>query len=120
VPASGELTAEVLNTAITLENGKPNSVMQPAGTALVIHQGVDDYKSDPAGNAGSRLACGVIGEDAAATVGHAPARELVGWVEHFVRDTTPPPIVAGSRKLDPAYKQPTTNDALAITLIRGG
>jgi Cu-Zn family superoxide dismutase len=74
VPASGELTAEVLNTAITLENGKPNSVMQPAGTALVIHQGVDDYKSDPAGNAGSRLACGVIGEDAAATVGHAPAR----------------------------------------------
>jgi Cu-Zn family superoxide dismutase len=74
VPASGELTAEVLNAAVTLEKGKPNSIEQPAGTALVIHEGVDDYKSDPAGNAGGRLACGVIGEDSAATVGRAPAK----------------------------------------------
>jgi Cu-Zn family superoxide dismutase len=60
VPASGELTIEVLNTAITTEKGKPNSVFQPNGTALVIHAGKDDYKSDPAGNAGDRVACGVI------------------------------------------------------------
>jgi len=60
VPQSGELTVEVLNTAITLEKGKPNSVYQPNGTALVIHAGKDDYMSDPAGNAGDRIACGVI------------------------------------------------------------
>ena len=30
------------------------------GTAIVIHTGVDDYKTDPAGNAGSRIACGLI------------------------------------------------------------
>lgn len=30
------------------------------GTAVVIHAGPDDYKSDPAGNAGSRIACGVL------------------------------------------------------------
>ena len=30
------------------------------GAALVVHEGADDYKSDPAGNAGKRLACGVI------------------------------------------------------------
>ena len=60
VPASGELTIEVVNTLVTLEKGKANSVYQPDGTALVIHAGKDDYKSDPAGNAGDRIACGVI------------------------------------------------------------
>ncbi|MCR2834270.1 superoxide dismutase family protein [Parerythrobacter lacustris] len=30
------------------------------GTAVVVHAGPDDYKSDPAGNAGSRIACGVL------------------------------------------------------------
>ncbi len=72
VPPSGELSVEILNAAITLEKGKPNSVFHPGGTAVVVHEGVDDYKSDPAGNAGARLACGVISE-AAATVG-APVR----------------------------------------------
>lgn len=30
------------------------------GTAIVIHAGPDDYQSDPAGDAGSRIACGVL------------------------------------------------------------
>ena len=71
VPQNGELSVEVLNTAVTLEPGKPNSLFQPAGTAVVVHAGVDDYKSDPAGNAGPRLACGVI---AGPGSGNAPAR----------------------------------------------
>jgi len=60
IPQSGDLVVEILNAAITLEKGTPNSVFGPNGTAIVIHAGVDDYKSDPAGNAGSRIACGVI------------------------------------------------------------
>jgi superoxide dismutase, Cu-Zn family len=60
IPASGALEVEVLNTAVTLDKGKPNSVFQKEGTAIVIHAGKDDYKSDPAGNAGDRIACGVI------------------------------------------------------------
>lgn len=60
VPQDGELTVEVLNNAITLEKGHPNSVLGTSGAAIVIHAGVDDYKSDPAGNAGKRMACGVI------------------------------------------------------------
>jgi Cu-Zn family superoxide dismutase len=60
VPASGELTIEVLNSKVTLEKGKPNSLFDTDGSALVIHAGVDDYKSDPAGNAGGRIACGVV------------------------------------------------------------
>jgi Cu-Zn family superoxide dismutase len=60
VPQSGELIIEVLNSAITLEKGKPNSVFHTGGTAFIIHAGKDDYKSDPTGEAGGRIACGVI------------------------------------------------------------
>lgn len=60
IPASGDLTVEVLNAAVTLEKGKPNSVFDADGSAIIIHAGVDDYKSDPTGNAGDRIACGVI------------------------------------------------------------
>jgi Cu-Zn family superoxide dismutase len=60
IPASGELVVEVLNSAVTLEKGKANSLFGPQGTALVIHAGKDDYKTDPAGDAGGRIACGVV------------------------------------------------------------
>lgn len=38
----------------------PHSVFSGGGTALVIHAKADDGKTDPAGNAGDRIACGVI------------------------------------------------------------
>jgi superoxide dismutase, Cu-Zn family len=60
VPAGGELIVEVLNAAVTLEKGKANSLFGPQGTALVIHAGKDDYKTDPTGDAGGRIACGVV------------------------------------------------------------
>ena len=75
VPQSGELSVEVMNTAVTLEKGKPNSLFDNDGSSLVIHAKADDYKSDPAGNAGDRVACGVVQESGAggATVGSSPA-----------------------------------------------
>lgn len=59
VGAEGNLTFDVLNSGVTLGNGA-NSLFKEGGTALVLHGGADDYKSDPAGNAGPRIACGVI------------------------------------------------------------
>lgn len=44
---------------MTLSDG-PNSLFHVGGTALVIHANADDNKTDPAGDAGPRLACGVI------------------------------------------------------------
>ena len=44
---------------VTLGRGK-NSVLSNGGTALVIHAKSDDMKSDPAGDSGDRIACGVI------------------------------------------------------------
>jgi Cu-Zn family superoxide dismutase len=60
IPASGNLTLTVESKDITLDKGKPNSVYQGDGTSIVIHAGKDDYVTDPAGNAGERIACGVI------------------------------------------------------------
>jgi len=37
-----------------------NWLFDEDGTAVVIHADADDYRSDPAGNAGSRVACGVL------------------------------------------------------------
>jgi len=78
VPQSGELNVEVLNSAISLDKGKPNSVFDTDGSALVIHAKADDYKSDPAGNAGDRIACGVIMPSGAtgATVGSSPPKNV--------------------------------------------
>lgn len=50
----------LLNTQVTLAEGKPNSLFANGGTAIVIHAKADDMKTDPAGNAGDRIACGVI------------------------------------------------------------
>ena len=60
IPASGELAVEVYNATITLEKGKPNSLFDADGSAVIIHANKDDYKSDPTGEAGGRIACGVV------------------------------------------------------------
>ena len=56
VDASGQGTLRYTNTGVTLTPG-PNSI---AGRSLVVHESQDDYKTNPAGNSGPRIACGVI------------------------------------------------------------
>ncbi len=57
---SGEVHASFTLADVTLEAGKPNSLFKEGGTSLVIHDGLDDQKSQPAGNSGNRVVCGVI------------------------------------------------------------
>jgi Cu-Zn family superoxide dismutase len=60
VGADGTAKGTVDDPRVTLAEGVPNSVFANGGTALMIHAKADDMKTDPAGNAGPRIACGVI------------------------------------------------------------
>lgn len=55
----GAARTTVVASNVTLGDGA-NSVFSNGGTALVIHEKADDMKTDPAGAAGKRIACGVI------------------------------------------------------------
>jgi Cu-Zn family superoxide dismutase len=59
VDANGKSKATVLAKGVSLGDGA-NSVFTGGGTALVIHAKADDNKTDPSGNSGDRIACGVI------------------------------------------------------------
>lgn len=59
VAKDGSGRFEVLSDAFTLASGA-TSLFDSDGSAIVIHAAADDYLSDPAGNAGDRIACGVI------------------------------------------------------------
>ena len=59
VTAKGTAKFKVVNKDVTLGDDS-HSLFSNGGTALVIHAKADDLKSDPAGNAGDRIACGVI------------------------------------------------------------
>lgn len=59
VSSDGTAKVTVVDANVTMGDGT-NSIFSNGGTALVIHGGPDDMKSDPAGNSGPRIACAVI------------------------------------------------------------
>jgi superoxide dismutase, Cu-Zn family len=59
VKADGTAKVTVEDSRVNLGDGD-HSAFTGGGTALVIHAKADDLKTDPAGNAGDRIACGVI------------------------------------------------------------
>jgi superoxide dismutase, Cu-Zn family len=62
VGADGNGLLNAVAVGVTLEPGRQNSLRGPGGTSLVIHASADDYRTDPAGGSGERIACGVIPE----------------------------------------------------------
>lgn len=60
VPADGSVQAHRLAEHVSLVPGEAGFLLDGDGAALVIHAGADDYRSQPAGDAGARVACGVI------------------------------------------------------------
>ncbi|WP_301107508.1 superoxide dismutase family protein [Sporosarcina sp.] len=57
---NGNAEVHITTDAVTLDLGKENSLIDDGGTALVIHEGEDDYKTDPAGDSGKPFACAEI------------------------------------------------------------
>jgi len=54
--ASGHAKLHVELTSITLQEGAGNII----GKSVIVHQKADDYQTQPTGNSGARVACGVI------------------------------------------------------------
>lgn len=71
VNADGTAAYDHKTTMVSLLPG-PISVYDADGSSIVIHASADDYKTDPAGNSGDRIACGVISVAQSA----APSQEL--------------------------------------------
>ena len=65
--ADGRLHASVETGSFSLGNGK-RSIFDRDGVALIVDARADDYRTQPLGNAGDRIACGVV----IRTVGPAP------------------------------------------------
>jgi Cu-Zn family superoxide dismutase len=61
VKPNGTAKATIKDADVVLGTGsEANSLFANGGTSLMIHAGPDDMKTDPAGNSGDRIACGVI------------------------------------------------------------
>ena len=55
--AQGVAEVSIDNPDVSLQTGQPNDII---GKALVLHAKPDDYKTQPSGDSGDRIACGVV------------------------------------------------------------
>lgn len=60
VQSDGRGTLVAFTSLVDLAPGASQSLLRSGGTAIVVHASADDDKTDPSGNSGARIACGVI------------------------------------------------------------
>ena len=60
VPDSGKLKIELLARDVRLSDTSGKGLLDADGSSLVVHEKADDHKTDPAGNSGARIACGIV------------------------------------------------------------
>lgn len=60
VKEDGTVKTNLVNDMVTLKEGEVHSLIGKEGSSLMLHADPDDYVSQPAGNAGDRIICGVI------------------------------------------------------------
>lgn len=89
VPESGALKFEIFSHDVTLKKGR-TSLLDKDGSAIVVHASADDHLTAPAGNAGDRIACGVVtlaaATPAGGTQGGVKAGGTMGGLTPMPRD----------------------------------
>jgi len=64
VGQDGTVNTTIRNPRVTLRQSEQASLIDGDGTAILIHAGEDDQRTDPSGDSGDRIACGVINQQA--------------------------------------------------------
>lgn len=59
--ASGDVEVEILSPTVTLSPDTEDQILDADGTSIVIFEKADDHLTEPEGNAGARIACGIVG-----------------------------------------------------------
>ncbi len=59
VGGDGNGTLDAVIPGLTIRGGSA-PLLDADGAAVVLHAGPDDYKTDPSGNSGARIACGAL------------------------------------------------------------
>jgi len=67
VKNNGKVKVDIMAPNVTLKKGKKTTLLTKDGTSLVIHDGVDDGMTQPAGDSGERIACGSIAKERSKT-----------------------------------------------------
>ena len=65
VGSSGTGSATFRVDYLSMDPAAANSIFANGGTSIVVHEKADDMKTDPSGNSGNRIACGVVTQPAA-------------------------------------------------------
>jgi superoxide dismutase, Cu-Zn family len=60
IDTQGKAQLRFVNKDVTYGDSDSHSIFSNGGTSIVIHAKADDMKTDPSGNSGDRIACGVI------------------------------------------------------------
>lgn len=60
IAANGKGKLDIVIKGVSLRDGE-QALLDPNGAAIIIHSAADDYRTDPSGNSGARVACGVFG-----------------------------------------------------------
>lgn len=59
----GTINEELIAENVSMTEGEENSLIKEGGTSLVIHESADDGETQPSGDSGARIACGIVPEE---------------------------------------------------------